>query len=347
MQKIIFEVADLLMKPKISRRAGSLLLAVFLITHFTIQPVSGKDANLSPKEFHSKHHSDPLPNGEFTSLVIPLKRAQNLLLVEARINNMTGNFILDTGAPNLVLNKTSFRKGRTSSTTVSAGITGDGGTVYHTKIDSLIIQDLYYTSIDADLVDLGHLEDSKGIKILGLLGANLFSQMEMEIDIRNNVMYLRKLDEHGEPVKENRDSLSTPPDFLFPIQTINNIIFLDGSVSGKKLRFCFDTGAETNVLSTSVSNKVLEKFSLVNRITLGGTSSQKVNVLNGELEELTLGDHQFKNIPFILSGLGDLQEVYNTTVNGILGYYFLSQGRTVINFKKQQLTMYFYKREGK
>ena len=50
------------------------------------------------------------PQGDFETLVIPLKRAQNLLLVEAKVDSIEGNFILDTGAPYLVLNKTSMGK---------------------------------------------------------------------------------------------------------------------------------------------------------------------------------------------------------------------------------------------
>ena len=326
------------------RKAG-IIFYLFTVSALGLPQASAntREYALGNKEYDEKCEVDPCPSGNFTSLVIPLKRAQNLLIVEARVNGMTGNFVLDTGAPNLVLNKTYFRNGKASSS-ATVGITGEEGTVYHTTIESLAIQDLYFTALSADLIDLRHLEDSRGIKILGLLGADLFSQLEMEIDIRHNVLYLRKLKDDGESLCDLKDSCGIKPDLLFPVETIGDIVFLDCFVSGKKLRFCFDTGAETNVLSTNVSNKILAKFQLANRIALSGAGSGKSDVLNGELQELTLGDHVFNNIPFILSGLSTLQEVYNTTVNGVLGYYFLSQGRIIINPKKKLLTMYFYKR---
>ena len=43
------------------------------------------------------------------SILIPLKRAGNLFLIEARIDTMVGNFIVYLGAPYLVLNATYFR----------------------------------------------------------------------------------------------------------------------------------------------------------------------------------------------------------------------------------------------
>ncbi len=41
---------------------------------------------------------------------IPFTRAGNLILIQATVDTVQGNFILDTGAPNLVLNLTYFRK---------------------------------------------------------------------------------------------------------------------------------------------------------------------------------------------------------------------------------------------
>jgi len=47
-------------------------------------------------------------------------------------------------------------------------------------------------------------------------------------------------------------------------------------------------------------------------------------------------------MPFILTNLNYLQLVYETTINGILGYDYLSKGIVTINQKKKQLSMYFY-----
>ncbi len=78
-------------------------------------------------------------------------------------------------------------------------------------------------------------------------------------------------------------------------------------------------------------------------MTLGGSGNDHVEVLNGKLNEITFGDHSFYDMPFVLTSLTYLQAVYNTSINGILGYHFLSRGRIIINFKKKTLTMYFYK----
>lgn len=288
-----------------------------------------------------KGFDDPIPQGEFDELFIPLKRVQNLFLIEARVDSLVGNFILDTGAPHLVLNKTYFPGGRMAEgNAASYGITGGGNTVLNTTIDSLVLQEMFYTNVDADIVNLGHLEDARGVKILGLLGTSLFKEVEMEIDLQHNLLILYKLDKEGNRiVGYNR---LAQPDLNVPIDIVNNIIFMDVYAAEKKLRFCLDTGAERNVLSNMVSNKVLKHFTLTTNGSLAGSGGNNQLVLNGQMDSVVIGGKSFVAMPFILTNLNYLQLVYETTINGILGYDYLSKGIVTINQKKKQLSMYFY-----
>lgn len=289
---------------------------------------------------NEKGLNDPLPQGNFDVLAIPLKRVQNLYLIEARIDSVIGNFILDTGAPRLVLNKTYFATGRPAPGSAQYGITGGSNTVLNTTVDSLIISELFYTRVDADIVNLGHLENARGVRILGLLGASLFNQMEMELDLGNDLLYLYKLDEKGNRLV-NTDTMIA--DLVLPLENYNDILFAEGKIGNKKLKFCLDTGAEKNVLSESVSNKVLSHFSLTKSGNLTGSGGSGTLFLNGVIDSVEIGGQSFKNMPFLLTNLSYLELVYGTSLNGILGYDFLSKGKVRINVKKQELSMYFYK----
>ncbi|MGB3076414.1 MAG: aspartyl protease family protein [Chitinophagales bacterium] len=296
-----------------------------------------------PNLSYQEQYTLSKPEGDFEVLVVPIKRAENLLLVEATVDSVTGNFIVDTGAPYLVLNKTYFRKGKSKDGASAGGVTGGMNTaVTKTVINRLTIQELYYKSLQADMVSLGHIEDSKGVKILGLLGASLFSDLEMEIDVSRNVLYLYKLNKSGDRIATTGTTTSVQQRLQIPFVIENNIIFINTSIGGNKLRYCLDTGAEINVLGNEAPKKVLQHFKLSSRNSLTGTSNQRVEVFGGELDELTIGDHAFLNTQTILTGLAGLQMVYNTNIDGILGYNFLAEGRVIINFRKKQLTMYFY-----
>lgn len=299
--------------------------------------------SLFPETAYRQQFVSVKPEGDFEVLVVPLKRAENLLLVEATVDSVTGNFILDTGAPYLVLNKTYFRKGKSKDGVNAGSVTGGFATrVTQTMVDRLAIQELFFKSMQADMVSLGHIEDSKGVKILGLLGTSLFSDLEIEIDVNKNVLYLYRLNKAGERIHQSNPSTATKFDLQVPIEVENNVIFVAAKVGDSKLRYCLDTGAEINVLGNDVPKKVLQHFQLGSRNSLTGTSNQRVEVFGGELDALTIGSHTFINSQTILAGLAGLQEVYNTHIDGILGFNFLAEGRVIINFRKKQLTMYFY-----
>jgi hypothetical protein len=242
-----------------------------------------------------------------------------------------------------VLNKTYFSNGKATPGSSQFGITGGGNTVLNTTVDSLIISDLFYTAVDADIVSLGHLEDARGVRILGLLGTTLFNRMEMVIDMQNDLLYLYKLDENGDRIAQQTPNRI--PDMQVPLEVVNDILFIEGRIANKKLRFCLDTGAERNVLSNTVSNKVISHFTLTKSSNLAGSGGSGQVVLNGVIDSVVTADVAFSNMPFLLTNLSYLELVYGTTVNGVLGYDYLSKGIVVINTKKKLLTMYFYKPE--
>src|SRR5215213_6168819 len=72
-----------------------------------------------------------------SSCIIPFTRAGNLILVKAKADEVEGNFILDTGAPYLVLNITYFRDYPTTGTnTDQTSISGSGSAVEKTNISN-------------------------------------------------------------------------------------------------------------------------------------------------------------------------------------------------------------------
>src|ERR1700760_1631564 len=93
---------------------------------------------------------DPEPIADFKTLIIPIKRAGNLIIVEAQIDTMEGNFVFDTGAPGLVLNETYFRDFPKIADQEVGGINGqtEGFTTY---VRNLKILDLTFSRLTADV----------------------------------------------------------------------------------------------------------------------------------------------------------------------------------------------------
>lgn len=282
------------------------------------------------------------PKGNFETLIIPIKRVDRLLLVEARIDTMQGNFIIDTGAPDLILNHTYFRKYWVSSDAIASNVGGiPSGPVKNTWIDQLEIRELRFERIKATLTELAHIENRSSIKVLGLLGVAIFKEFSMTIDLQQNVLILKKLDKKGNELSK-LETPTTTKTMKIPIKIVNNTIMLQGVVAGKKLNLCLDSGAETNVLNGNVADKVLKKFTLARRSVLLGTGGSKVEVLVGRLDDFTIGTMNLSNLPTVISNLEEFGDASEQQIDGMIGFEFLNKGIICINFRKKELTVYAF-----
>jgi hypothetical protein len=83
------------------------------------------------------NYSDPVITCDSASSTIQFSRAGNLILIRATADTTEGYFILDTGAPYLILNMTYFRgyPGNPHPEGAQGGITGSvsSGTPTHVK----------------------------------------------------------------------------------------------------------------------------------------------------------------------------------------------------------------------
>lgn len=283
----------------------------------------------------------PVPEGDFFSLCLPLKRAGNLFLVEARVDSVVGNFILDFGAPYLVLNKTYFRHYPTKGGTYAAGVGGAAARVDRTTVERLELEILYYQNVPADLADLGGIENRRGVKILGLMGLDLFLDFAVTIDPLQDALTLQRLD--GEGLALDPDGLDhRSPQMQTDIKVRDNSVFLMGRVGGKKVQFMLDTGAEMNVLDNDNPSKVLDAMRIERRIPLHGSAGGQTEALAGTLPELDLGGRIFPGGKTIITDLDGLGKAVSGGVQGMLGYAFLSQGVVRLNFKNSTLSWYTF-----
>ncbi|MCX6268901.1 MAG: pepsin/retropepsin-like aspartic protease family protein, partial [Bacteroidetes bacterium] len=273
--------------------------------------------------------------GNVLGVTIPLKRAGRLLLLEGTIDNLIGNFILDTGASGLVLNKTYFRSTMTFDDEEGGGVTGSTSVVAHMNIKKLMISDLIYTNVFADVIPLGHLENRRGVKILGLFGMSLLKNVEMVFDVSNNELQIYKLDKTG-----NRLGTPSPVvkyDIMQQTENYRNVMFVKAIIGGKVLDFCLDTGAESNVLSIDAHKAVLATVTITRRSDLSGVGENRGEVLYGTLNDFSMGGRQIKPMETIVCSLAAMSQKYGCSIDGMLGYDFFIKGKIYINLVRKQM----------
>ena len=199
-----------------------------------------------------------------------------------------------------------------------------------------------YYKVEADLVNLGHIENSKGIKILGLLGMQLFKQFEMIIDYEKSVIYLHLISKKERTVYKSEMLKDTSTYTTVPIEIFEDKILTYMYLAGKKLRFIIDTGAESNVLDSRLSNKIFSHFVISRRVLLNGSGAKKSGSIVWGYERYENRKSKFQLIS--RSHPQTLEKMcysYDTCLDGMLGFDFLSLHKIGFNFAINK--MYIWK----
>jgi len=110
------------------------------------------------------------------STVVPFKMIEGMMLVEATMNNQQGNYIIDTGAPTLVINQQP-----THSTTQGRGIS-QGLTTAEMQVKTFEWSGIHKENVFAFQVDISHLEAISGETIAGIIGYDILKEVELLVD---------------------------------------------------------------------------------------------------------------------------------------------------------------------
>ena len=297
--------------------------------------------NLFKSSIKFEKYHDPVVTSDTPSCIIPFSRAGNLIVIKARADTTEGNFILDTGAPKLILNMTYFRHYRSDTEdTESGGITGEAS-ASPTIVENLSFGPIRYYKAEADRVNLGHIENSKGIKLLGLLGMQLFKRFEMIIDYEKNLIYLHLISKKEASTYKSEMLKDESAYNTFPIRILEDKLLTYGEIAGKKLTFLVDTGAESNVLDSRLSNKIFEQVNITRRIMLAGSGTQKIEALYGDMKNMKMGGLAITTLPVLVTNLEKMCFSYNQCLDGMLGFDFLSMHKIGFNFVTRK--MYIWK----
>lgn len=291
------------------------------------------EAGISACTFFSENNTE--------SLIIPLKRAGNLILIEAIIDSIPGNLILDTGSGALLLNSIYFRKGRVAGELVAGGVTGTTASVARSRVKQMQISDLTFSNVEADLSDLGHLESARNIRVLGLVGLGLFGDMETVIDLHNNVLELHRLNFRGNRISQQ--AAQPIPDIRVPVRIESGVVFLDAHIGSRRLIFCLDTGSEINALGNHLPNQVMGTLNIIRRSSIRGVGARQVEVLYAGMNDFRISDTQIEGMHTIITNLSSMSYSYGLRIDGMLGCDFIEKGIIYINPRKKQMNIVLYK----
>jgi predicted aspartyl protease len=312
------------------------LLIALLMVLPTRQDVSGFPVEKSKSRFSL--FPEPSPVWRDPSVRLPFRFSGNLMLVAISVDSIRGEFILDTGAPHLVLNKTYFRNYPRFGEVLASGISVAGNVGNQTRVGLLDFGGLEFADVDADMVPLGHLESTTGTPVYGLIGLNLLARLELSIDFEGGFLEFRPVNRRGDLLLA-----STPDTADVELSMTGNDrqLFVDGSVAGKMLRFCLDTGAETNLLDNQLSNKVMQTVQLIRRTSITGSTGRVSEALLARVTSMQFGKEVYPGMPAVVLDLAPLKAAFQIGFDGVLGMDFLYRHRKmVINLSQRKVRLW-------
>ena len=273
------------------------------------------------------------------TIYIPFQLVGRLIAVEAQIDTVQGLFFLDTGASRLLLNDKYFVGTSEVPLASGMGVTGVATEkVMGRDVDTLQWDLLIIENVFGHVVPLQHLEEKKKIRLVGVLGYSVFKEFEVLIDYSVRQLVITRLDKKGRRL-DPRAIYQLPTDSIsFKMQ--GHLIVIKGYVNGVKLKFGLDTGAELNLLDVKARRKVLENFEILRRVNMVGAGTEEVELLAGVLYDVDVGVKQDVGMRTLLTKMYKINDALDSDLDGLLGYEFLFNKRTLINYKKQKL--YFF-----
>ncbi|WP_298533887.1 hypothetical protein [uncultured Algibacter sp.] len=269
---------------------------------------------------------------------IPFKLADHLIIIEAELYNEKGNFIIDTGSESLILNKVHFSNLYNHQTKKqnTSGVLHTVENNYQKRIKTFILKNFTLENKTSDVIDLSHIEKSKKIKLLGIIGYNILKDYEVFIDMYLNQITLTKVNAFGVKLNKNVYLEKIVDSVSFSLK--NHTIVVDGTINNQKVKLGIDTAAEFNQINKRINKKALKYFIPKRRMRLSGIGNKKIEVLAGKLHRVKLSESTyFGPMSTVLTNLSKMNEAFGISLDGILGYEFFTQKRTIINYQKEQL----------
>lgn len=279
--------------------------------------------------------------GSYTinSVIVPFEAVDGLIVLQASVNGTEGNFILDTGANGLVLNDNHFPAEERLTGRMAAGLAGPTESAGLRRKNQLQVDALVFTRVPAQTIDLLHLEERKKMKILGLIGYEIIRDFEIMFNYRRSFLTFSELDKQGRmrtPLPHTQDKVDS-----LSFELGRHLPVVEVRIDGKKKRMGIDSGASYNLLDLRGNKDVFPSFKILKRIDISGTGRETVEGLAGRLYRVKLRDHyQCGAMHTVATNLRNLERVYGTQLDGILGYPFLAPWLISINYRKRQL--YFH-----
>ena len=241
-------------------------------------------------------------------------------------------YILDTGAPTLILNEEPEKHSFHGLHLV--GVNGSSP-IANRKVKDFKLKGLKLGNIRSLLTDLSNLEKIKEAEFEGILGYEVYRHFEIFIDYQRKYLSMFQpgtTDLHAF-IKPNK-SIQIFKKGHFPVVRVK--------IGKRYYFFGLDTGAEVNVIDQRLFKR-LHKRGVITKsgeTSLQGLNKTHLSAHNYRVDEIQLEQMKYEDMEFVFTDLSGFNGDGSFRLDGILGFPFLSSGKFSINIKKRKLYLW-------
>ena len=296
-----------------------------LIKQFELLQEEVMIVNIRPDEGLEKPEQD--------IIIIPLT-INKVAMTSAILNGESRNFVIDTGAAILTLNKKHIEDYQDTG----FGVQGVSGTQAGTVLTQISDFDFYGITIKESnilAIDMSHIEERIGVEIYGIIGYNVFKDYDLLFDYENHTLTLLNPE-----ITENFLETNFPTSTFMTIETekktMSPIPFIKGKIGGLEFNFAFDSGAGMIVIDMIHKDALSDFFTFTetrDARDIGSSFSAEA----GNIDELIIGNKSFTELDSQFTDLSYLSHALGTQVDGLIGYEVLKNQKVLLSYANEQV----------
>jgi len=270
-----------------------------------------------PSSLYSTSNID-IPSSNSTA---SFKLHGGLILVEGSIDGKPGNYILDTGASDLVINRPAQHS--------HAHAVGLGGTIdaEEIRISKFKVGAFEVNEVSAFQTNLSTFEKSDSISIAGLIGHSLINEKALHINYQEQAFRL-------EDSPKKKDMLADGWQ-VFSLAEFGHILAVKMKIDGETYWMGLDTGAEVNIVSDQFSDELTHNRNNCQQIS--GLGSESISLPQITTPVASVGDLSFQTNQSFISPFGHVQDQVGKGLDGLLGFPFFQQFEVVLDYGSNRL----------
>lgn len=268
-------------------------------------------------------------------LDVPVRRLGNLLAATALLDGRECMFIIDNGAPRLMLNSSRYGAERDTAAlriSSSKGVNSSIGGMDVVKVSEFDFHGIRSEGRKCLAFDMSHLE--QGAEIFGLLGYEVYKDYDLLFDYEGGTLTLL------EPTVTDAyvDSLAGGrPVTEVPIEMEGHIACVEACIGEHTLRLGIDCGAGADLLDGRLWESLRPALAGRRETTLTGADAEVRRVRSAKVKRLRIGGMEFRRIPTVFNDMSHLNRSLERGLDGLIGFPVLSRQKTVLSYRSGRL----------